>query len=248
MATGDSGTADIEMKMAWRRSNAKWDDAFLSLATHLNLPSTQVTLRNNGAIPKSLRTDAPLYPIPDWQPQGGFKLDRALIFAFMRQESLFDAQAQSWAGARGVMQLMPATASFIGRDRSLSRVNKSKLFEPEFNMALGQKYLRHLMGTKRIQDNLFLVMAAYNGGPGNLNKWLRNSKHGDDWLLFIETIPAKETRIYIERVMANYWIYRQRLNQPTPSLQAVASGNDPRYRGQEFPITKTAASGAQQTQ
>lgn len=245
---GMTDLADVEMKMAWQRSNRRLDDAFLSLASYLNLPATQITVSTRGRIPANMRSDAGLYPVPDWQPDGGFTLDPALIFAFMRQESRFDPQAKSWAGARGVMQLMPSTASFIARDRSLRRRNASKLFDPQFNMTLGQKYLSHLMDSDPIKDNLFLLTAAYNGGPGNLNKWLRNANFGDDWLLFMETLPSQETRIYIERVMANYWIYRLRMQQSTPSLMAVASGLGPRYLGQEYPVTATAQNTDQQTQ
>lgn len=245
---GMTDLADVEMKMAWKRSDHRSDDAFLSLASYLNLPATQVTVSLNGNIPDDFKSDAGAYPVPDWVPEGGFQLDPALLFAFVRQESLFDPQATSWAGARGIMQLMPSTAGFISGDRSLARRNVAKLFDPQFNMALGQKYLKHLMETDGIKDNLFLLAAAYNGGPGNLGKWLRNSNHGDDWLLFMETIPAQETRLYIERVMANYWIYRLRLKQATPSLLAVASGDGPRYLAQVFPVTATAENTDQKTQ
>jgi len=245
---GMTDLADVEMKMAWKRSDRRLDDAFLSLASYLNLPATQVQLSLNGNIPADFRSDAGAYPVPDWVPEGGFQLDPALLFAFVRQESLFDPQARSWAGARGLMQLMPATASFISGDRSLARRGVAKLFEPQFNMRLGQKYLKHLMETDYIGDNLFLLAAAYNGGPGNLGKWLRASNHGDDWLLFMETIPAQETRLYVERVIANYWIYRLRFNQATPSLLEVASGEGPRYLAQVFPVTATADDTGQQTQ
>jgi soluble lytic murein transglycosylase-like protein len=244
---GMTDLADVEMKMAWKRSNRKLDDAFLSLASYLNLPATQVQLSLNGNIPADFRSDAGSYPVPDWVPEGGFQLDPALLFAFVRQESLFDPQAMSWAGARGLMQLMPATASFISGDRSLARRSVAKLFDPQFNMWLGQKYLKHLMDTAYIGDNLFLLAAAYNGGPGNLGKWLRAANYGDDWLLFMETIPAQETRLYVERVMTNYWIYRLRLNQATPSLMAVASGEGPRYLAQAYPVTATADDTGQTT-
>jgi soluble lytic murein transglycosylase-like protein len=238
---GETDLADVEMKAAWMRSDHSADDAFLSVAASLNLPATQVALSLRGNVPDDNGSDAGLYPVPEWRPTGGFLLDRALIFAFMRQESLFDPQAESWAGARGVMQLMPATASFIAGDQSLARVNRAKLFDPRFSMELGQKYLLHLMNWSNIKDNLFLLAAAYNGGPGNLGKWLKQADCGDDWLLFIESIPAQETRVYVERVMANYWIYRLRLGESVPSLTAVASGEGPRYLAQEFPLTETAS-------
>jgi len=73
---------------------------------------------------------------------------------------------------------------------------------------LGQQYVAHLIDQPYVGGNLFLIMAAYNGGPGNLIKWLRALEGEGDPLLFIETIPNRETRGFVERVMANYWIYR----------------------------------------
>ena len=73
------------------------------------------------------------------------------------------------------------------------------------------------------------MITAYNGGPGNLRKWLRRVRFQEDPLLFIEAIPARETRNYVERVLSNFWIYRHRLGQETPSLDAIASGEWPSY-------------------
>ena len=72
-------------------------------------------------------------------------------------------------------------------------------------------------------------MTAYNGGPGNLNKWRRKADYRDDPLLFIESIPSRETRIFIERVLTNLWIYRYRMDQEPASLEAVVAGGWPVY-------------------
>jgi len=128
---------------------------------------------------------------------------------------------------------MPRTASYISRDRSLRYSNRGKLYEPSFNMALGQQYLEYLLNNKSYEGNLFLAVSAYNGGPGNLAKWLRQNHFQDDPLLFVESIPLHETRIYVERVIANLWIYRMRMGQPTPSLDAVAAGEWPIYKPQD---------------
>jgi hypothetical protein len=85
------------------------------------------------------------------------------------------------------------------------------------------------MGDNVVRGNLFMLAAAYNGGPGNLNKWLRQTNYAEDPLLFIESIPARETRLFIERVLSNFWIYRLRLGQEIPSLDAVAAGHWPYY-------------------
>ena len=156
----------------------------------------------------------------------------------MRQESAFKPNAKSVDGARGLMQLMPRTASFIGRDRGLRGHKRNQLFSPEFNVALGQKYLRHLMETDGVDRNLVKIAAAYNGGPGNLRKWMRKIKDKNDPLLFIESLPSLETRTFIRRVLGNFWIYRDRLGQPTPSLDAIAAGQWPAYTGLDANIKK----------
>ena len=97
-------------------------------------------------------------------------------------------------------------------------------------MMLGQQYIKILLQNKKINGDLFLMAAAWNGGPGNLNKWRSNTNHMDDPLFFIESIPSRETRIFIEKVLANLWVYRVRLGQPTPSLDAIAAGHWPVYK------------------
>ena len=201
----------------------------LVAAGRLNLAPTSIRLSKLAPF-----ADAPLarlaaFPLPHWRPEGGFELDRALIYAVIRQESEFRTRAKSPAGARGLMQLMPRTASYVARDRSLRRDRRDRLYEPALNMALGQKYLQRLSGDPDVGGDLIRLAVAYNGGPGNLRKWLRQVDHGGDALLFIETIPAPETRNFVERVLANLWIYRMRLGQETPSLDQVAVGAWPRY-------------------
>jgi len=78
-------------------------------------------------------------------------------------------------------------------------------------------------------------MIAWNAGPGNLMKWQKRLSDVDDPLLFIESIPAYETRAFVERVMTNFWIYRIRLGEELTSLEDVASGRRPSYVAQEFP-------------
>ena len=169
------------------------------------------------------------YPLPDWEPNGGFKIDRAVMYGLMRQESGFRPRARSPAGAMGLMQLMPDTASFVTNDRSLRRSRKDRLYDPVINMTISQTYAQKLLETDPTDGNLFKLAVAYNGGPGNLSRWQRKMNFKGDALIFIETIPSAETRNFIERVFSNIWIYRSRLGQPSPSLDAVASGAWPDY-------------------
>ena len=83
--------------------------------------------------------------------------------------------------------------------------------------------------SQRVGSDLFRLTTAYNGGPGNLMKWQRRMDFDNDPLLFIESLPARETRLFIERVLTNFWIYRARLGQPAPSLDATAAGDWPGY-------------------
>lgn len=177
-------------------------------------------------------TDAARYPVPLWEPEDGWRLDRALLYAFMRQESAFNPEARSVAGAQGLMQMMPATARLVaswdGNANGWLTGSKTVMV-PEVNISLGQKYLETLLAQPEVDGNLFFAAAAYNAGPGNLAKWQKRVQYNDDPLLFIEAIPSRETRLYIERVVANLWIYSDRLGQPAPSLDHVAGGAWPRY-------------------
>jgi soluble lytic murein transglycosylase-like protein len=152
-----------------------------------------------------------------------------LIYALIRQESKFKPQAKSWVGARGLMQLMPRTARFVAKASRFNLKKRSDLFKPEINLTLGQKYIEILLEDKNINGNLFLMAAAWNGGPGNLSKWRKATEYMNDPLFFIESIPARETRNFIEHVLSNLWIYRDQLGQKIPSLDAVSTGLWPQY-------------------
>lgn len=173
--------------------------------------------------------DVALYPIPPWQPKSGFKIDRALVYALVRQESGFNPTAKSPDGAHGLMQLLPSTASFIARDRHFRGHKRRLLYDPATNLELGQRYITHLLSNPVVKGDLFRLTTAYNGGPGNLNKWQRRMNFQDDPLMFIESLPSRETRIFVERVLTNFWIYRMRLGQRVPSLDDIAAGDWPRY-------------------
>ncbi|MDA5193385.1 lytic transglycosylase domain-containing protein [Govanella unica] len=230
---GQLEASDWEMRYLWRRSDETLHPLLLGLAARLDLPSTQIRVAKALDRKQILSSNSALYPMPTWTPKDGFKVDRALIFAFMRQESEFSIRAVSSSGARGLMQLMPKTASYIGRDQTLQDRNGEMLYDPSFNMQLGQRYIEYLMGKDYLGTNLFFVAGAYNGGPGNLGRWLQKMNFKNDPLLFMETIPAEETRDYVEKVVANFWIYQMRMGQKAPTLDAVAAGGWPMYNSQD---------------
>lgn len=241
---GRHHVADEELRLLWGREGTGVQTDLLAFAAALNLPNIQIRLGRVGGtgIPAST---AVRYPLPDWTPAGGFTIDRALIFAMVRKESDFRIRAKSHAGAGGLMQVMPATASYISKNRRLMRRDRNRLYEPEFNMALGQQYIEYLLDTEIVEGNLFMALAAYNGGPGSLVEWRNEVIYEQDPLLFIESIGFYETRSYIERVMANLWLYRMRLGQETPSLDAIASGAWPVLEALDTEQTAAAMKKAQ---
>ena len=164
-----------------------------------------------------------LYPHPPFKTD--FSIDEALVWAVSRQESGFNPRAKSRAKAAGLMQLMPATASFISRDRGYRGRKRHQLFEPAVNLNLGQAYLHYLLDEPMVQKSLVRLLAAYNGGPGNLRKWLRTVDHQNDPFLLVESIPARETRYYVKNVISNLGIYRLRFNQTAPALTSLAVGS-----------------------
>jgi soluble lytic murein transglycosylase-like protein len=176
--------------------------------------------------------DPAAWPIPRWKPQSGFTVDPALIYAIARQESRFDPQAESDSGAIGLMQLMPETAKALNAKKNTPDKNgiEDVLYNPEANLELGQRYVRDLLTHADIGGNLITMAVAYNGGPGNLARWRRGVKAEGDPLLFLETLPAGETRGFIEQVLTNYWIYRVRLGESTESLSDLTIGKWPRYK------------------
>ena len=220
--------AGRELRELVRGADETLSRGVLALAARANMAELAVRL-DARLYPAGGGFDGAAYPIPAWVPAGGFRVDRALIYALIRQESRFNPKAKSWAGARGLMQLMPGTARFVARSNRIRYNSRRKLYQPEMNLTLGQRYIEMLLKDDKIKGDLFLMAAAWNGGPGNLNKWRRRTDDLGDPLFFIESLPSRETRNFIERVLSNLWIYRHRLGQPTPSLAAIAAGEWPVY-------------------
>lgn len=169
------------------------------------------------------------YPAPNWTPINGWQVDKSLVYAFVRQESCFNARAKSKVGAIGLMQIMPATGKELAK-RINTQWSLERAKQPEYNLALGQAYLKQLMNNPEIKNNLMYLAVAYNAGPGNLAKWKKRMKYAHDPLLFLESIPAKETRAFTERIMVNYWIYSSLMGQNLGSLDQTISGDFPIYR------------------
>jgi soluble lytic murein transglycosylase len=179
------------------------------LSKKLNRPDLAVLIGRSArekGLPGYVRFSFPTIRVPDEH-----MANWTIIHAITRQESQFDQQAQSRVGARGLMQLMPGTARMTAPAAGVSYDLASLTLDPQHNMKLGATYFGQLM--TRYNGSYILSVAAYNAGPGNVNKWL--AANGDprvpgvDPLRWIEAIPFTETRGYVQRVLENFVVYDQ---------------------------------------
>lgn len=229
---GATTAAERELYAGSIDADPQYIEAVLGLASKAALPGLSVRVGNaNWDQRHNIKGyDGAMYPIPPWQPAGGFTVDRALVYGFMRQESAFNPKARSYVGAMGLMQLMPSTARLVAT-RYIPDHGAGNPYEPSTNVALGQAYISQLLND--VDNNLVRTAAGYNGGPGNVMKWDGSLNAGQDPLLYIASIPLHETRDFVQRVLANYWLYQVRLGQPTPSLDQIAAHEWPRYTAQD---------------
>lgn len=219
---GEDGLADELLRRQAELGGAEDYDALLALSESLDLPATQLWLAQRGPAGRQADRYAH-FPRPNWKPDGGWRVDPALVFAHALQESNFRTDAVSPAGARGLMQVMPGTA----RDMAGGAVSASQLSTPSTNMEYGQRYLEQLRDMSATGSLLPKVMAAYNAGPAPVARWNSEVRDGGDPLLFIESLPYYETRAYVNIVMRNYWVYQQRDTGKAEALTAMAQGRWP---------------------
>lgn len=158
-------------------------------------------------------------PITTWSQQR--QLNPFLVTGLIRQESRFEPKIRSIAGAKGLMQVMPGTGSWIAQKIQLKEYN---LENPDDNIKLGTWYLDHTH--QEYSNNSLLAVASYNAGPGNVANWI--AKYGfNDPDAFIEVIPFAETKGYVESVFANYWNYLRLYNPEIAKLLAKYSTTQP---------------------
>lgn len=145
-----------------------------------------------------------------------WNVDEAKVFAVIRQESRFNATIRSRVGAIGLMQLMPATASWVAKQISLPDYRVGLLDLPSVNIAMGTYYYHRVLAD--LGDPV-LATAAYNAGPGRARRWRDAAPL--EGAIYAESIPFNETRDYVKKVMANAWFYHHRLTGRTASLRAM---------------------------
>lgn len=174
------------------------------------------------------------YPLAYWNSilsyARKYGQDPYFIAAIIKEESQFKTDALSPAGARGLMQVMPATGMRVAQQIKLPKFNREKLYEVDTVINIGAWYISHLM--KRYKGDPFFVAAAYNAGPDAASQWIKKNINSNDRDAFVESIPYMETRGYVKKVMRNYFEYKRIYGKtaevsplvpvlPTDSIRAV---------------------------
>ena len=198
------------------KSTPSWRAMTAALAKIYNRPDIGILVAKH-----SLREDGRIladsgYPalVPPFLHNGDRKiLEIPLVLSVIRQESAFNPEAKSHAGARGLMQLMPATASNLAKRMKISYTRNRLTADPAYNLKLGQTYLLELL--QKFNGSYVLSVAGYNAGPHRVTRWLKENgnprEQNVDAIDWIEMIPYSETRNYVQRVMENLQVYRHRL-------------------------------------
>jgi len=238
---GQNGLADEALRHQARIGDARQHANLAQLAGSLNLASTQFWLGHYG--PSRDQSNAMArYPMPNWEPTGGWRVTPALVYAHALQESNFRTDVISPAGARGLMQVRPGTAQDLARARGVA-FSASELDRPAINLEYGQSYLERLRDLPATGGLLPKVIAAYNAGPVPVARWNNEVRDNGDPLLFIESIPYWETRGYVALILRNYWIYEMRENRPSGSLKGLAQYMWPRFPDANGTVTARRAAG-----
>jgi soluble lytic murein transglycosylase-like protein len=230
---GENKLADSLIRHQAKIGDGRDHAALALLAGKLDLPHTQLWLAQNGPS-GAVASVAARYPAPEkWLPEGGWRVDKSLVYAHILEESRFQANVTSPAGARGLMQVMPHTASAIARHRGMTL---GSLYSPNVNMNYGQIFIEKVRDMPETGGMLPKVIAAYNAGTTPIAVWNAKAGDGADPLLYIESIPYWETRAYVTTVMRNYWMYQRQSGETTHSMAALAQGMWPRFPGLSGPV------------
>jgi soluble lytic murein transglycosylase-like protein len=200
--------------------------ALIQIAKRLDLPAAQLWLAKYGQW--GARADATdRYPNPRWSPVNGWRVDPALAFGHIVQESAFQRSAVSTAGAVGLMQVLPITAQQMSQSTGVP-YTRASLTDPRYNLAFGQSFIERMRTDSATAGQLPRVIASYNAGPLPVAKWATINDKGDP-LLWIESIPYWETRYYVPSVMRNMWVYQGLDHEETPTLKAMAEHHWPSF-------------------
>ncbi len=227
---GEEGAADDVIRQQAKIGAVGEFASLVRVTEQMNLPASVVWLAHN--CPQGFVATADTrYPTPNWTPDTGWRVDKALVYAHTLQESGFRNKVVSPAGAYGLMQIMPAAATDYMRERGLT-VDKAALTRPSTNIDIGQRHLEKLRDMGLTQGLLPKVIAAYNAGPKPVGEWNSIVRDNGDPLLYIESIPYWETRGYVVTVLRNYWMYEGQTGRATSASRgALAQGMWPKFPG-----------------
>jgi soluble lytic murein transglycosylase-like protein len=238
---GQNKLADTALRHQARIGDVRQHGNLAQLAGALNLASTQFWFGHYGPS-RDHSTAAARYPLPNWEPTGGWRVTPSLIYAHTLQESNFRTDVISPAGARGLMQVRPGTAQDLARARG-SSFTAADLDRPAVNLEYGQSYLEKLRDLPITGGFLPKVIAAYNAGPSPVARWNSEIRDNGDPLLFIESIPYWETRGYVTIILRNYWIYEMRENKSSGSLKGLAQFMWPKFPDANGTVTTRRMTG-----
>jgi len=223
--------AEAEIRKLAARAGTRLLSALALLAERLNLPAAQLRVAERLRLVDGRAHHGVLYPFFRLAPQDGYRVDRALLWALVRAESGFDPQARSHRGAMGLLQLRPTTAQLVARQLGIPAPSARDLRDPDLNLTLGQAYVRQLMDDPVAGQSLVHLLLAWNAGPERMRRWdstlLARFRH--DPLLYVESLPVRESRVFVKKVLTGLWAYRIRLGQDIPSLFALAENRWPVY-------------------
>ena len=229
---GEPALAEELLRHQAKIGAASEHHALIQVAKQLDLPAAQLWLATNGQW--GARSDAAdRYPHPAWRPVNGWRVDPALAFGHIVQESAFRRTAVSPADAVGLMQVRPGTAQDLARARGIP-YSRSSLTDPRFNLEFGQSFIEAMRSSSATAGQLPRVIASYNAGPLPVGRWAAINDKGDP-LLWIESIPYWETRYYVPAVLRNMWVYQGLNNEPAVTLRAMAQ-----HRWPTFPTGMTS--------
>ena len=190
-------------------------------APHLSVRAGKVAIQRNAFTPDVA------YPVVFVPEEAKRFVSPEIVLGLSRQESEFNPRAYSSVGARGMMQLMPATAQITAKKEGLRYSRSALLDDPVYNMTIGAAHLSHLID--RFDGSLILTFAAYNAGASRADNWIKTygdpRREGVDPVDWVELIPFSETRNYVQRVLENVQVYRGRLNNaPIPGRLSADLG------------------------
>ena len=231
---GEPALAEEMLRHQARICSPAEHHALIQLAKKLDLPAAQLWLANNGQY-GAFADAADRYPNPSWAPLMGWRVDPALAYGHIVQESAFRRTAISQAGAVGLMQVLPTTAQLVSRNRGVP-YSRSTLTDPRMNLEFGQGFIEMMRGSSATGGQLPRVIASYNAGPLPVARWAAINDKGDP-LLWIESIPYWETRYYVPSVLRNMWVYQGLNHEDTPTLKAMVEHHWP-----SFPTSMTKLS------